>query len=612
MKFSNTVTYPLLAVLFFGLVLLSNQLFKSARIDLTENQVYSLSGGSKSILSEIDEPIELYFFFSDKASEGLTTIRNYADRVESLLQEYESASNGKIKLHLIDPEPFSEAEDLANDYGLTAASAGMGMDPIYLGLAGSNALDDEKIIPFFDPSKEQFLEYDLSQLIYELSDPEPVKVGLITGLSLTGGQNPMTGQFDPAWTIYEQIQQLYQLEDVDSSAQSLPEGLDVLLLIHPKGLSDEMLYAIDQFALNGGKILAFVDEHHESDPMAAMSGMAGANSSNINRLISAWGIEVDAEKVLLDAALGLDIRTQTGGITKHLGFVGLQAPGFDDEDVTTANLDSINGASFGVITLLPEATTTITPLLQSSEYAATGSSMAYAMTRDPEQLFGQFDQAQAAQHNLAVRLSGSAPSAFEGKPETAQSAAEHLSQTDKLNVIVVADTDMLTDRFWVNKSNFFGQMIASPFADNGAFVTNAIENLGGNNALISIRSRGTFARPFEKVDELTVKAEARFREQEQALEEQLAQTEQQLAELQTSGGEDGLLVLNEEQQAAIDSFMDKKIQIRKELREVRHQLDKDIESLGAQLKLINIIVAPLILVLAVFFLRRSFRLRGAA
>ena len=612
MKISNSVTYPLLAVLFFGLVLLSNQLFKSARIDLTENQVYSLSEGSKSILAEIDEPIELYFFFSDKASEGLTTIRNYADRVESLLQEYESASKGKIKLHLIDPEPFSEAEDLANDYGLTAASAGMGMDPIYLGLAGTNALDDEKIVPFFDPSKEQFLEYDLSQLIYELSDPEPVKVGLITGLSLTGGQNPMTGQFDPPWTIYEQIQQLYQLEDIDGSAESLPERLDVLLLIHPKGLSEEMNYAIDQFALNGGKVLAFVDEHHESDPMAAMSGMAGANSSNINNLISAWGIEVDPEKVLLDAALGLEIRTQTGGITKHLGFVGLQRPGFDSEDVTTANLDSINGASFGAISVLPEATTTVTALLQSSEYATTGASMAYAMTRDPEQLFEQFDQAEATQHILAVRLSGSASSAFESKPQTSQLEAEHLSKTDELNVIVVADTDLLTDRFWVNKSNFFGQMIATPFADNGAFVTNAIENLGGNNALISIRSRGTFARPFEKVDELTVQAEARFREQEQALEAQLAETEQQLAELQTSGGEEGLLVLNEEQQAAIDSFMDKKIQIRKELREVRHQLDKDIESLGAQLKLINVIVAPILLVLAVFFVRRSFRLRGAA
>ena len=612
MKISNSLTYVLLAVLFFALVLFSNQLFKGARIDLTENQVYSLSDGSKEILKQIDEPIHLYFFFSDKASEGLTTIRNYADRVESLLKEYESASDGKIKLHLIDPEPFSEAEDLANDYGLTGASTGIGSDAIYLGLAGTNALDDEKIIAFFDPQKEQFLEYDLSQLIYELSDPEPVKVGLLSGLNMSGGQNPMSGQFDPPWTIYEQIQQLYSLETIEANASDLPDDLDVLVLIHPQNLSDAMLFAIDQYALNGGKVLAFLDPHHESDPMAAMSGMAGANSSDLSKLTSAWGVNVTADSVLLDAALGLEIRTQTGGITKHLGFVGLQKSLFDLEDVTTANLDSINGASFGVIETQEGATAQVTPLMYSSEYAATGNTNIYAMTRDPEQLFTQYDQAQADVKTLAVRLSGKASSAFDSKPEGVESDAEVVATTENLNVILVADTDLLSDRFWVNKANFFGQAIATPFADNGAFVTNAIENLGGNNALISIRSRGTFARPFDKVEELTVVAEARFREQEQALEEQLAETERQLAELQTGSADAGLMVLNEEQQKAIDSFMDKKIEIRKALRDVRHQLDKDIESLGSQLKFVNIIIAPLLLVFALFVVRRSMRIKGAA
>lgn len=612
MKLSQSLTYPLLAVVFFALVLLSNQLFRSTRIDLTENQVYSLSDGSKEILQQIDEPVNLYFFFSDKASEGLTTIRNYADRVESLLREYESASGGNIKLHLIDPEPFSEAEDLANDYGLTGASTGMGSDAIYLGLAGTNALDDEKIIPFFDPQKEQFLEYDLSQLIYELSDPEPVKVGLLTGLSMTGGQNPMTGQFDPPWTIYEQVNQLYDVQNIDATASNLPEDLDVLVLIHPKNLSEALLYAIDQHALKGGKVLAFVDPHHESDPMAAMSGMASANTSELARLTNSWGVEVQTGSVLLDAALGLEIRTQTGGVTKHLGFVGLQKGLFDAEDVTTANLDSVNGASFGVIDVKDDATSTITPLMMSSEYASTGGNMVYAMMRDPEQLFDQYDDSNLSSRVLAVRISGAANSAFDGKPENIDVDVEHVAQTTELNVILVADTDLLSDRFWVSKQNFFGQTIATPFADNGAFVTNAIENLGGNNALISIRSRGTFARPFEKVEELTVLAEAKFREQEAALEEELADTERQLSELQTGGAEGSLMVLNEEQQKAIDSFMDKKIEIRKKLRDVRHQLDKDIESLGAQLKFINIIIAPILLVLSIFAIRRSLRLKGAA
>lgn len=612
MKISNTLTYVLLSVLFFALVLLSNQLFKGARIDLTENQVYSLSDGSKEILKQIDEPIDLYFFFSDKSSEGLTTIRNYADRVESLLKEYESAASGKIKLHLIDPEPFSEAEDLANDYGLTAASAGMGSDAIYLGLAGTNALDDEKTIAFFDPQKEQFLEYDLSQLIYELSEPEPVKVGLITSLSMTGGQNPMTGQFDPPWTIYEQIQQMYEVETIEQGATNLPEGLDVLVLIHPEIVSEALLYEIDQYALGGGKVLAFVDPHHESDPMASMGAMGGANSSDLAKLTEGWGVDVRTGAVLLDAALGLEIRTQTGGITKHLGFVGLQKGLFDAEDVTTANLDSINGASFGVITIKEDATSTVTPLMTSSEYGATGGNMVYSMTQDPEQLFSQYDQAQAASQILAVRISGDATSAFDGKPAGNESDAEFIGSTQQLNVILVADTDLLSDRFWVSKANFFGQTIATPFADNGAFVTNAIENLGGNNALISIRSRGTFARPFDKVEELTVKAEAKFREQETALEEELAETERQLAELQTGSADGSLMVLNEQQQKAVDSFMDKKIEIRKKLRDVRHQLDKDIESLGSKLKFINVIFAPILLVFLVFVIRRSLRIKGAA
>ncbi len=605
MKLSSTLTYVLLVVAFFAATMFNNALFKGARLDLTENQVYSLSQGSEEILQTIDEPIQLYFFYSNKTSEGLTTLRNYADRVLSLLREYESNANGKIKLHVIDPEPFSEAEDQAAEFGLTAATGGVMNDSIYLGLAGRNALDDEQIIGFFDPQKEQFLEYDISKLIYQLSDPEPLKVGLLSSLTLSGGQNPMTGRFDPPWTIYTQLQQLYSVEDIMQDATSLPEGLDVLMLIHPMGLSDELLFAIDQYAMQGGRILAFVDPHHESDPMAAMGGMAAANNSEINKLLQTWGVQFSDTEVLLDAALGLDIRTQAGGITKHLGFVGLQKALFDESDVTTANLDSINGASFGVFTPMSGAETTITPLITSSDFVSTVNNSLYASTQDPEQLF-QFYEENGSAQPLAVRVSGSALSAYDAVPEGIE--AELVASTDKLNAIVVGDTDFLTDRFWVNQANFFGQTIVTPFADNGAFVTNAVENLGGNNALISIRSRGTFARPFEKVDELTVQAEARFREQEDALETELAETESQLSELQSGQGGDALL-LNAEQQKAIDEFMEKKIEIRKELREVRHQLDKDIEELGSQLKFINIIVMPILLVFALFMVQRSLRLK---
>lgn len=606
MKASKTLTYLLLVIVFFAATLLNNVLFKGARIDLTENQVYSLSDGSKTLLGEIEEPIHLYFFYSKKTSEGLTTLRNYADRVESLLKEYESAANGNIVLHIVDPEPFSEAEDRAADFGLTAAQAGVSGDSIYLGLAGRNALDDEQIIGFFDPQKEQFLEYDISKLIYQLSDPDPIKVGLISGINMSGGQNPMTGQMDQPWTVYNQLQQMYVLEDIPTDSESLPEELDLLLVVHPKGLSEKLQFAVDQYAMKGGKLLLFLDPHHESDPVAAMTSMGSANVSDIGGLLSNWGVSFNQNEVLLDAENGLDIRAQSGAVIKHLGFVGLTKSQFNPEDVTTANLDSINGASFGTFTIAEETMTTVTPLLYSSSHSSTMSSVLYSATRDPEQLFEHYSQ-HGESSVLAVRLSGKALSSFDSAP--VEGDVDFVESTDNLNVIAVADTDFLTDRFWVNQANFFGQMIVTPFADNGAFVNNSAENLSGNNALISIRSRGTYARPFDKVAELTVLAEARFREQEQALEVELAETENQLAELQTGQGEE-MLVLNAEQKAAIESFMDKKIEIRKKLREVRHQLDKDIEALGSRLQFINIVVMPILLVLGLFFMQRALRLKA--
>lgn len=600
-KLSAMMAGVLLLLAFFVLVLLNNQLLGGVRLDLTENRVYSLSDGSKQILAELDEPIQLYFFFSDKASKGMTSLRNYANRVESLLQEYRSAAGGKIQLHVIDPEPFSEAEDEANRFGLTAATIGPAGDAIYMGLAARNAFDDEKVIAFFDPQQESFLEYEISKLIYQLSDPQKVKVTLISGLSVNGGQNPMTGRFDPPWTSISQLQQLYDVEQLGVDAEAVPEDTDVLLLIHPKGLSEALQFSIDQYAMQGGKLLVFVDPHHESDPMAAMGG---ANGSNLEKLFDAWGINLNINEVVLDAATGLDIRTQSG-VARHMGFLGLGVEQLDASDVTTRGLEMINGASFGALQVKDNATIQWLPLLRSSSTTSLMDSMRYAMTRDVKQLADDFVDSQQM-NVLAARVSGHANSAF-AEPPQESSAQDVVASTDNLNMIVVADTDLLTDRFWVSQANFFGQTIYTPFANNGDFLTNAVENLGGSNALISIRSRGTFSRPFDRVQALTVRAEQAFRQQEQLLQQQLEETEQQLAELQGQRNEGGALVLSPSQQQALDDFLQKKIEIRKALRDVRHQLDKDIEALGSWLKLLNIAIAPVLLVLLLGLMARILR-----
>jgi ABC-type uncharacterized transport system involved in gliding motility auxiliary subunit len=605
-KLTSSVNLFLIVVVFFALVFVNNQLLSPLRLDLTENQVYSLSQGSKQVLKEIDEPINLYFFFSDKASKNMTSLRNYANRVESLLTEYETFAGDKLKLQVLDPQAFSEQEDQADQFGLTAANIGVAGEAIYMGLAATNALDEQEVIAFFDPQKESFLEYEISKLIYQLSEPEPVNVTLITDLVIKGGQNPMTGQVDPAWTFLTQLEQLYKVEQLSSEATSVPDDTDVLMLVHPKEYTDALLFAIDQFALSGGKILAFIDAHNESDPIAMMAGpMPTGNSSNLQRLLSAWGVEFDSDNVLLDAMAGLDIRTQDGGVTRHFGFVGFTSEQLDREDVLTSNLDVINGASFGVFKKIADAETTWLPLIQSTQNSDLMNTGTYAMTQDPEELAKAY-QSDNQSYVLAARLLGQANSAFEQVPEGAEQRSI-ITSTDKLNVILVGDTDLLADRFWVQQSNFFGQTIYTPFANNGDFITNAVENLGGSDALISIRSRGVFSRSFSRVDELTVIAEQKFRDQEQILQQQLDDTEQQLLELQNQQVEGGALVISPEQQLAIDEFMQKKVTIRKSLRDVRHQLDKDIESLGNWLKLINIALAPLILILFLALLRIIFR-----
>jgi len=607
-KLTSSVNLFLILVVFIALVFVNNQLLSSARLDLTENQVYSLSQGSKQVLKEIDEPINLYFFFSDKASKNMTSLRNYANRVESLLAEYETFANGKIKLQMLDPQAFSEQEDQADQFGLTAANIGVAGEAIYMGLAATNALDEQKVIAFFDPQKEGFLEYEISKLIYQLSAPERVNVTLITDLALKGGQNPMTGQVDTPWTFLTQLEQLYTVEQLGSEVISLPDITDVLLLVHPKEYSDALLFAIDQYALSGGKILAFLDAHNESDQMAMMAGtMTSANSSDLGPLLNAWGVQFDSNNVLLDAMAGLDIRTQDGGVTRHFGFVGFITDQLNREDVSTSNLEVINGASFGVFSQIKDTQTTWLPLIKStlnSDLIDTGT---YAVTQGPEELAKAYQSDNQA-YVLAARLSGQAKSAFDQVPKGAE-LIEIVKSTDNLNVVLVGDTDMLADRFWVQQSDFFGQTIYTPFANNGDFIINAVENLGGSDALISIRSRGIFSRSFSKVDELTVIAEQKFRDQERILQQQLEETEQQLLQLQNQQIEGGALVLTPEQQLAIDEFMQKKVSIRKSLRDVRHQLDKDIESLGNWLKLINIAIAPFILILLLALLRGIFRIK---
>lgn len=595
-----------LAVLFLALTMLSNNLLRGQRLDLTENQLYTLSAGTRDLLGSLEEPVQLYFFFSSRATEDIPQLRDYARRVRELLQEFAITAGGKMQLTEIDPLPFSEEEDQASSFGLQAISLGGSGDPIYMGIAGTNAVDDLEIIEFFQPDREAFLEYDLAKLIYNLSNPQRPVVGLLTSLPMTQGFDPRTGQALQPWVVTTQLEQLFEVRQLDPALGTIDEDISLLVVVHPKDLDDAALYAIDQFVMGGGKLLAFVDPLSDAeipmDPASASGALFADRSSSLEPLFNHWGFSVDPGQVVLDAGQALSVNSGTGQVVRHLAMIGARGDSLDTDDVITANLDSLNFGSAGHVSLQEGSQAELTPLVLSSDQAALTSAEALRFLPDPLALLDDF-AASGERYVLAARISGMLKTAFpEGPPAALDGDAgrpEHRAAgAQPAQLIVVADTDMLSDRMWVQVQSFFGQRIFQAFADNGSFAVNGVDNLTGSNDLIAVRSRGTFSRPFDRVEALRREADANFRAQEQALQQELDETERRLQALQSAKDEDNLLIITPEQQEELLRFQDEKLRIRKALRDVRRDLDRSIERLGTTLKVINIGLVPLLLSVA--------------
>lgn len=597
----------LIALVFLAFNMVASLGLPNARLDLTEQKLYTISEGTERILGELDEPVNLYFFYSDNVSRDLVAVRNYARRVEEMLRAYERAASGKLRLKVIDPEPFSEDEDRAAEFGLQGVPLQQGGDKLYFGLAGTNALDDVQTIPFFPLDQEEFLEYEISRLIQTLAKPARPVVGVLSALQLDGGFNPLTGQGGAPWMIMEQIRQQFVIKSLQGDIDRIPDEVSVLLLVHPKQLPEPTLYAIDQFVLRGGKLLAFVDPFSENDNGGLMGG-GQSNASDLQPLFKAWGLRLRAGEMLVDGSYAMAVGMgQEQRPVRHPAWLSLPKAALDQDDVTTAGLENLTLASAGILEPVEGAKTRFTPLLHSSEYAMPMDAQRLAMLRDPQELLRELEPT-GERYVLAARVSGPAQTAF---PVGIEGQKDGLQSAESINLIVVADTDLLSDRMWVQVQDFFGQRVPQPFADNAGFAINALDNLAGSDALISVRSRGRYSRPFVMVENLQRQAEARFREKEEVLQQQLAQTEQRLAELQQNDNPEQVLELTPEQQSTLQQFLQEKLKIRKELREVRFQLNADIEALGRSLKFVNIALVPLLLTLGVIGLWLWRRRRAA-
>ena len=601
-----------LALLFIGLTILFNYTLRGWRLDLTQNHLYTTAPGTDRILKSIKEPINLYFFFSEKTADQIPTLKTYGTRVREFLEELQARSSGNVRVHVIDPQPFSEDEDRANELGVKSVPVGAAGSQFFFGLAGTNSTDGHAAIEFFDPQKEQFLEYDVVKLIYTLANPKKPVVAWLSTIPMGESMDPRSGGVKPAWALYAQVQQLFDVREVQPNVTKIDADVNTLVIVHPKGLTPATQWAIDQYALRGGHILLFVDPVAEADPAGQgdpnnpMAAMGADKSSHFNTLLSDWGVNFDPKLVVADRGRALSVSMHQGEPPQqHVGILGLNSSSFNSNDVVTGGLSNVNLATTGFLTPIKGATTKFESILQSSTDAETLPAERFAMLFDPGTLLEGFKPT-GQRYTLAARVTGNVKTMFPGGPPAGVTLAPGqtaLKESVKpLNLIVFADTDLLSDFMWVHEQNIFGQQVAQAWASNGDLVLNSLDNLSGSSDLISVRGRATFTRPFERVEALRRVADDRFRAKEQELEQQLRDTEDKLETLQSKRSDKSALILTPEQEKELDHFQDEKVSIRKQLRQVRAGLDAEIKSLGTELKILNIVVVPFAFVVLVLLI----------
>jgi len=615
----------LLAIVFVVIVLGSSR-WRMGRIDLTSDKLYTLTPGTVHIVDGLHAPLRLTLYFSSHATRDLPQLRSYEQRVAEMLQEMVARAHGRLRLQIVDPVPYSDDEASAEGYGLSPINGGTNGERVFFGLVGSTMPansdgdgDGEDHLPrnvqaiaLFDPSRETFLEYDIAKLLYELDQPSKPHIGVISSLPVQG--NPVIGE-EP-WTVMRQLAQQFDVKTIDPARTKQIDGdIKALLVIHPKHLPADALYAIDQYVLHGGHLVVFVDPVAEMDntPFVDSNGVTDDHNSNLARLFQAWGVQYDPQKVVLDRSRALRIELADNSSMSHPAMLGLGQQELNHDDVTTASLQRINVSSVGYFDLTPGTTSRLTPLVQSTTDAEVVSSERVRESlNNPAGLLDNY-KPDNTHYVIAARVRGQFPSAF---PERANQQGHLAGVNGNAEVILVADTDLLSDRLWVSYAqSLLGQPQLSAIANNGDLITNIADNLSGSSALLSIHGRVSSQRPFTRVLALQSAADQKFLAKKQELQRELAVTRTRLAELQPAKTAARGDSTTPEQRAEIEQFLQRQLAINKELRDVQHQFNAEIDALGLRLKFINIVLIPsLVTIIGLLYgwrrSRRSRRRRG--
>jgi ABC-type uncharacterized transport system involved in gliding motility auxiliary subunit len=601
----------LLVILFIAINALSSAWFTAGRLDLTQDKLHTLSGSTKTLLGQVEETVTFRLYISSGLAQEIPHLGVYANRVRDMLLEYESGSNGKVKLEVLDPFPFSDVEDRAVAAGLQGIPVVAGGDNMYFGLVGTNTTDDIETIPFMQVDREAFIEYDISRMLYALSTPNPTVVGIISGIPIDGTMRiTATGQQEPVppYVVRDQIGQLFETQFLGAQVDEVPAEVNVLMVIHPAKSSPRTLFAIDQYLLAGGKAMIFVDPFSEAVGMQGQMLGTVTEGSSLPAMFEAWGVEFDPDAVIGDRLSARKVLPEAGNRpVEYLPWLELRGPALDTKSPITSGIDVVAVASAGALKLRDGATVKLDPLLTTSPGSTLIPSEKVQGFRNPLKLLREHATGDQ-QFVLAGRLTGSVKTAFpDGLPVIKQDedeppvkappwTREILTESAKpLDIVLVGDADLLVDRFWVIMRDFAGRKVPVPTANNGEFVLNAIDALAGSSTLLELRGRGTTSRPFEVLQEIQRQAAQKFEDKERELRETLKKTEQKLRALRQRNPSGSAAVISEKDRRSMDRFQRDILKLRSELRTVRRSLNEEFETLEARLWFLNIALVPILI-----------------
>ena len=578
-------------LIFLSFNFIINKINFNIGIDFTSTKTFTLSKGTKNVLANIEEPLKIEFIYSRSLSKNIPIIQNYANQIEGLINRYVGLAKGKIEFQIIEPEPYSDEEDYVERFGVQGFPVDQEGSNVYFGLIATNTTDDTEIIPFFDPSKAGSLEKQLTDIVYKLNRVEKPKIGILTQVE-TQSPNPnipLQGEY----ILFEQLGNYYEIEYLSPTAEIF-ENIDLLVVYHPAEISDITEYAIEQFILRGGKTLIFVDPYFEKDDYTD-------KSSTLDNVLKTLNINY-IDRVILDGAQATRLQTQQN-ISDNTSLQTLLKLNWPEvrTDFINQQEDISNGLSLirlispgGLMKLEDESKTTYTSVLSSSELTM---DLSIQEVQDPIEIINNFNPTGII-YDFAVKVGGTALSNFENFENK---YSNHISQSqDDLNVIVFSDADFIRSPYWARVQKFLGSTVIEESSDNGTIVSNIMDVMTGFDDFIDLRNKETPFRPFTVVQKLQAEAEKQYLGQEQELQEKLDLTLQEIKNL--SGGRVNENVqLSESQMEELAAFQFEVERTRKELREVRRNLNKDIDALSNKINVLNTFLIPILLIILMFF-----------